>query len=108
MRPPADVMNEFFSYACNLGPNLRFWAKPTSFDFPFIAGYFRDFELPNPFHYRLARDVNSWIDARYYPEPPPKIETSAETTHNALDDCYQQIELLFRHYANTRPSCPQT
>lgn len=103
-RATATVMEEFYHWACNLGPGLRFWAKPTSFDFPFIASYFNDFELPNPFHYRLATDVNSWINARHFPDPVPKIETTAAITHDALDDCYQQIELVFRHYDCTRKS----
>lgn len=78
------------------GP-LRFWCKPLSFDFPFIQSYYRDAGLAMPFHYRDARDVNTYISAihggsaktRYLEVPFSGIE------HNAVYDALHQVKLLF-------------
>jgi hypothetical protein len=107
-QPPAQVMDEFWRYSVQLGPGVRFWAKPISFDYAFISSYFRDYELTNPFDFRTTKDLNSFIAGLYRNKPVPKIELSAKVTHNALDDCYSQIELLFNHYEATRDAARPT
>lgn len=100
--PYQDVMQAFWQWA-NATPGLRLWAKPTSFDPPFIASYFDDCGLLNPFHYRIARDLNSWVEARYYPESVPDLgRGDYGAAHNALNDCLYQIEYLFKHYDSTK------
>lgn len=95
--PPEIVMKAFFDWSCEW-PNPTFWAKPLSFDFPFTAGYFRDYGYQNPYHYRKARDLNSYVEALHYPERVPEVTPSdLGPAHNALNDCLMQIEHLFQH-----------
>jgi len=96
---PTQVMGDFFAFASHDAPSggYALWAKPTSFEFPFLSSYFRQFGLPNPFHYRKARDMNSFIaglrgapshvDMQHVP--------SVGNEHNALDDVYYQLSVLF-------------
>lgn len=76
----------------------RFWAKPLSFDWAFVASYYEQYGLPMPYHYRIARDMNSYIAGmRGNAEHPGKShELPFEgTEHNALWDCFHQIKVLF-------------
>lgn len=83
-----------FSYQ---NPGLRFWSKPTHFDHSFISSYFKDADLPNPFHYRIARDLNSYLEGLFYPNAVPdhiaNMPFSGEV-HNALDDTLHQLGIL--------------
>lgn len=100
--PAEPVMKNFFEWSTKY-PNLQFWSKPLSFDFSFVSSYFADFGFVNPFHYRSARDLNSWIEARYYPEPVPVMEQGDfGDAHDALNDALYQLDLLFKHYENTK------
>ena len=91
---PAVVMADYAAFA-ETGP--RFWAKPTSFDFPFVASYLRQFGHPNPCHYRHARDLNTFIAAlkggadHVWMRDVPFVGT----VHDGLDDCCHQISSLF-------------
>lgn len=82
------------------GSKPRFWSKPSHFDFMFLQSYFTDAEVHNPFHYRDATDLNSWIRARYWPQKPAYHENNIGefdgSLHNALDDVFHQIKLLFK------------
>lgn len=103
MQDPATVMSEFADWV-GYTPDqpIRFWAKPTSFDFTFVASYFNQFGIPNPFHFRWATDVNSFIRGL-------AGDSSVETfrvdfqgdAHNALIDVLNQISAVFQaadHY----------
>lgn len=95
---PRDVMQDFFNWSTFPHNRMRFWAKPLSFDFPFVAGYFRDYDFMNPFHYRVARDLNSYIEALHFPNAVPEVELAdLGDAHNALNDCFMQLDLLFKH-----------
>ena len=95
--PHADVMSGFRDWSIKY-PNLRFWAKPITFDFMFMSSYFHDHGYINPYHYRVARDVNSFVEALHYPAPIPEVERSDfGDAHNALNDALYQIEYLFNH-----------
>ena len=100
-RPWLQVMNEFadFSYQ---NPGLRMWAKPTHFDFVFVDSYFKDANLPNPFHYRIARDLNSYLEGLFYGTPDGQLKIQevnalpfTGAVHNGLDDTLHQIKMLF-------------
>jgi DNA polymerase III, alpha subunit (gram-positive type) len=103
MQDPKTVMEEFADWVgyCPAEP-IRFWAKPISFDFPFVASYFNQFNIPNPFHYRWATDVNSFIRgiAQDASVETYRIEFQGDA-HNALVDCVNQIKCVFEavdHY----------
>ncbi len=106
MRPPHFVLTELAKFAME-GQEGRpkLVAKPTSFEFPFLQSYFREFGVPNPFHYREAEDLNSFIRARYFPNPPPDIERELPfegDAHDALYDVFHQIKVMMKAYEDTK------
>ena len=98
-----EVMERFHTWVGNSKPT--FWSKPISFDFMFLSSYFHDAGLANPFHYRQANDLNSFIRARYWPQAPALNEYNIGETgqvHNAIDDCFHQIKLLMKVMDDTQ------
>jgi len=100
MEDPETVIKAFQEWA-NKGraPSetpLRFWGKPTSFDYAFIQSYFRQFNVHLPFHYRYQRDMNSYIAGmRGNPDHPDIRIPFTGDEHNALHDVLHQIKTLF-------------
>lgn len=96
---PALVMKDFATWVgrtdCN-GP-LQFWSKPISFDYPFIQSYGRQFNVNVPFHYRHAKDLNTFIYAQGHniDEFWRTVDPIGEA-HNALSDVLWQIIGLFK------------
>ena len=109
-KPYKEVMEAFQVYVNEANKDLlgrthqqgiRFWSKPTHFDFMFIAGYFSDCGLVNPLSYRDANDMNSYIRGLYYPE---QVDMDLERSvlhngdaHDGLQDCFYQLKILFAH-----------
>jgi DNA polymerase III alpha subunit (gram-positive type) len=97
---PSVVLQAFADWAGYHHPEpLRFWAKPTSFDFTFVQSYFKQFGVAFPFHYRNAVDLNSFIrgrtlrmDLKEIPEIDLPFEGDA---HNGIYDCIHQIKIAF-------------
>lgn len=97
---PADqVWRAFAAWTRQTSPALvenRLWAKPISFEWPFLQSYGRQFNDELPFHYRNAVDLNSFtrglqnnpgalpIDKQF------KLQLVGDA-HNALDDCLHQV-----------------
>ena len=100
--PYRDVVQQFAQWAYQT-PSLRFWSKPTTFDYMFVASYMKDENLFNPFHYRKATDLRSYLDGMYAPEGlKDGFESEVEFTgeaHNALADTLHQLKVLF-HYVD--------
>lgn len=95
---PATIMQDFCNWAYPAG-SMHFWSKPTHFDFNFVSSYCHDYELPNPFHFRVANDLNTFLRALSFPNEVPDIEISVPgQAHDALHDCFYQIKMLFAHY----------
>lgn len=91
------VINAFAEW-CYPEGQMRFWSKPTTFDFMFLASYFEDNNLQNPFHYREATDLNSFLRGLYYPSNINEIEVPfSGDAHNALADTLHQLKVLFAH-----------
>lgn len=104
------VMKDFVMWSRPAG-SLRLWAKPSHFEFPFTSSYFHDEGYANPFSYRDANDTNSWLRARYYPDPVPEVPFEMDgPAHDALFDVLFQIKVLMWHYRNTKGQIlvPQT
>lgn len=96
------VMDELGTFGYQ-NPGLRFWAKPITFDYMFVSSYFKDAGMINPFHYRVARDMNSFIDGLFFGKQNAKqlIDDIWKTpfegeAHNALADTLHQIRLLLK------------
>ena len=66
---PGIVMRDFADWSIQPGQGLRFWAKPTTFDFMFVTSYLKDFKQPVPFDFREATDLNSYLRGLYSPNP---------------------------------------
>lgn len=105
-RPPALVMQAFAKWVREGGESDPvFWSKPISFDWAFLQSYFREFEVSNPFHFRMAENLNTFVRARHFPERPPAYEKNLPfdgDEHNAIDDCFHQIKVLFAAYEATK------
>lgn len=97
-RPWQDVFIEFVEWAYPMG-SLRFWSKPTHFDYNFISSYCHDLDLYQPFSYREATDMNSFLRGLYFPDPVKKLELEFQgVAHNAIDDTLHQIKEVMTHY----------
>ena len=97
MRDPKTVLEEFTDWVGGY-QNLRFWAKPTHFDFAFVQHYFVDFDMPMPFSFREAVDMRSFAVGAAFPNEMenPQVTTGGYDAHNALHDCLMQIEWAFK------------
>jgi oligoribonuclease (3'-5' exoribonuclease) len=95
MEKPLDVFQSLTKWVGY--DNLRFWGKPTIFDFSFIDSYYKDYDMENPFHWRSARDLNSYMAGlRHNPAQPDVSDIPfVGTEHDAKDDTLHQIKLLF-------------
>ena len=98
--PWQDVIKKFMDYAYPLN-SLRFWSKPSHFDYNFISSYFYDLnEGPMPFHYREANDMNSFLRGLYWENggKVPEVNLPFEgEVHNALYDTLHQVKVLLHH-----------
>ncbi len=105
MRDPATVMREFFDWCGGSNCGLTFWAKPLSFDFPFLGSYFREFGPCMPFDFRRARDMRSFLGGLAYPAPAfndGAVPFEGEK-HNALFDTLHQVKCLFEATEDLSP-----
>lgn len=97
MRDPKTVMREFVEW-CGPPGFLRFWAKPTSFDFPFVQSYCTDYGLVMPFDFRRSIDLRSFAYGVSFPGAvfEPEIDRSGYEEHNAIEDVLLQIEWVLK------------
>lgn len=92
---PRKVMKEFGQWCgyCHPEP-LRFWAKPISFDYTFIASYFHDFQIEDPFHFTWTVDLNSFLRGRMNTTEKVKVDIPFQgDEHNALFDAIHQVKI---------------
>lgn len=97
MREPAPVLREFAAWAMRDldGDKPILWAKPISFEWPFLQSYFKEYGVASPFHYSDCKDLRSVLYARGMPtlDRDHPFEGPA---HNAIFDVLHQIEVLFK------------
>lgn len=100
--PGLAVFTDFFRWVGqDAAPEgLRFWAKPVTFDWGFVASHMEQCDLPMPFHYRYARDMNSFMAGLNGNADHPSVENEVPfpeggSLHNALHDAAWQIDQLF-------------
>lgn len=101
---PREVMERFFKWVCATEGGAVLWGKPSHFEFPFLESYFTDFGMTNPFHYRYAMDMNSFIRGLYYPEP---VDDSVVVpfdgeAHDAVYDALNQVQTVMAHVENVK------
>ena len=106
MQEPEAVIGNFVRWVDSKNVyNPVFWSKPLSFDFAFLDSYFRQFGYANPFHFRTAENMNTFIRARYFPQPAPewdRILPFEGDAHNGLHDVLHQIKALCAAYEDTK------
>jgi DNA polymerase III epsilon subunit-like protein len=99
MEDPKTVLEAFRDWAVQNSDTeepRRFWAKPTSFDWPFMQSYFDQFGVQLPFHFRFTMDVNTYIRGLANdPNANLNYREMQGPAHNALFDCLHQIGNLF-------------
>lgn len=64
--PPAEAMKSLTAWVSSkqLSGAPRFWAKPISFDWPFVESYFQTFGVLSPFHFRSCVDVRTYLQTK--------------------------------------------
>ena len=98
-----EVMERFAVWVGGAKP--AFWSKPSHFDYTFLSSYFADAGVENPFHYRKANDLNSFLRGMYWPQDPPHNDWNVSTSgdaHDALNDIFHQLKVLFLNYEHKR------
>lgn len=86
---------------------LELIGKPTHFDWSFISSLYKDFGLQSPFGYRKALNLRSFMEGRYYPDQPPEWEKLIPfqgAEHDALNDCFHQLRVLYKGLDREVPS----
>lgn len=97
MEDPKTVLEDFVDWCCEV-ENPILWAKPTHFEYPFLQTYMSDFNCLMPFHYRHAQDMNTFIRAIYFPEPPKEILIDFDgPAHDAVYDTLHQVQVVMAH-----------
>lgn len=105
MEDPKIVLEAFSQWSLEMGSGepLRFWGKPTHFDYSFVQNYLNQYEVYNPYHFRWATDLNSFIRGRANSSRVENFKSDFQgDAHNALFDVINQIDNLFKavdHYA---------
>lgn len=77
---------------------MKLWAKPISFEWPFLQSYMREYGVEFPVAYWNCVDVNSYIDGRRPGNNRKKFWESIEfegDAHNAIFDVIHQIKGVF-------------
>lgn len=98
MEDPKTVLLDFYHWVGHREATM--WGKPSHFEHSFLSSYFEEYDVPNPFHYRKANDMNSFIRGQWFPATPPDIERDLPFTgssHTALMDSLHQLKVLFEH-----------
>ena len=101
-RDPSQVMQEFQDWVLSFRTEgqtegFRLWAKPISFDAPFIDSYFKEFGVQNPFHYTDVVDMRTFLRTRLGTWDVRSWEADRKMTgsaHNALMDALHQVKLV--------------
>jgi len=97
--PALPVWQAFHAFCLDGAPDggFRFWGKPITFDWTVIASHFLQLGMTMPFHYRLARDLNTYIAALRDDPAHPDMEKQVPFNgdkHNGLHDAAFQIDML--------------
>ena len=100
-QPAEKVWNTFVDWTMDTSPTLtdnRLWAKPISFEWPYLQSYGRQFGRELPFHYGNAIDLRSFCRGMANNPAAEALEkrmTFEGEKHNAIDDVLNQIQVAF-------------
>lgn len=96
---PETVLKAFSDFvACTRSDKpVRLWAKPISFEWPFLQSYMKEYGVEFPIPYWNCMDLNSYINGRGVDDRKEfwkKIPFDGDA-HNALHDVLHQIKGAF-------------
>jgi len=96
---PENVIRDFADFVgrTKASKPVRLWAKPISFEWPFIQSYMREHRVTFPIGYWNCVDLNSYINGRGHDDRKAfwnNIEFQGDQ-HNALHDVIHQIQGAF-------------
>lgn len=74
-----------------LGPKYTIWSQGAGFDIPIVEGYCRRLGINAPWRYHAARDTRTVYDLA---GEDGWQKAPGEPSHDALEDCWKQIEDL--------------
>jgi hypothetical protein len=89
-----DALEALMSFIHELGnpKEMYFWARGVNFDYSILNHAFKQVGLIAPWRYSQLMDVRT-LDA-LLPKDFIKTLPTIGTAHNAIDDCYFQIEYI--------------
>lgn len=95
MENPQLVLKDFAQWMGYADENY-IWAKPISFEQPFLQSYYKEFNVPQPWHYRNGMDVNTWLRAKGIEDPTKyaKDIPFIGDVHDALADSIHQARTI--------------
>jgi DNA polymerase III epsilon subunit-like protein len=98
MEPPGRVIEDFYRWLGGADCALCLYAKPTSFERPFLESYFREHGFPCPLDFRRERDLRSFLAGLAFPGKAfdDRSVPFDGVPHNALFDALHQVKILFR------------
>jgi hypothetical protein len=107
--PARPVYEDFVKFSTDGAPanGYRFWSKPLSFDFAFLADALESLDMKMPYHFRYARDLNSFAAGLIGNPEHPDLEgrvVNEGDAHNGLHDCAYQIDMLMHIKSRFIPS----
>lgn len=97
--PAREGWQKLFDWIGNPNQKVRLWAKPITFEYPFLESHFRQLGITMPFHYRFCRDINTWIAALKGDPAATTYDVDVPfegTPHNALWDALHDMRCLLR------------
>lgn len=97
--PAREGWQALFDWIGYSSQKFRLWAKPITFEYPFLESHFRQLEIPMPFHYRHCRDINTWIAALAGDPSFTTYDIPVEfegQPHNALWDSLHDMRCLLK------------
>lgn len=97
---PSVVLRAFADFIAHTKSSkpVRIWAKPISFEWPFLQSHMKEYGVDMPVPYWNCMDLNSYINGRGHDDRKAfwnEIEFEGDA-HNALFDVLHQIKGAFK------------
>lgn len=97
--PAREGWQRLYDWIGNPSQKVRLWAKPITFEYPFLESHFRQLDITMPFHYRHCRDINTWVAAMAGDPSFTTYDIPVEfegMPHNALWDALHDMRCLLK------------